>query len=513
MEVLKKYKAQFRFHLILNLAFGFWIVYASFSHYPLNAPKAYVMYFLHFVLLQFSVFGLLYLLSLVRWLFLLLFPPVFLILSIAAFWVYTQDIAMSHSVVRATLETKPDIVAELISLPFVLHFVASIALLIWILREYKKVRHANPVKSPLLIAALLGIVCYNVAEDLKYGIFTRRLPYNVAQSVALYLAQPDLSLKTVDGTLPTNDSPINVVFILGESVRADHMQLNGYARQTNPLLSKRKNIVSFRNTYTPMTYTAESLMQLLTDAPFGDDYTKPKYSLIDVLNHAKIPTHWIGNQTPEVGYETFINQCKTQKILDPFHSEASFRKAYDEKLLPEFREIYRPKQRQFSVMHMMGSHWWYETRYPDAFRKYMPVIKSKLIGANSAEEMVNSYDNTILYLDYFLDAAIGEIEKNDSETLLIYLADHGEMLGENNMWLHAQPGNGVANPAMLIWYSDGFAEKHPEIVGKLVSAKNGTVKLDFLFPSILGLYGIGNVPYDGAKSIFRTNQRSDKSSR
>lgn len=502
MEVIKKYKSQFFFHLFLNVVFALWIVYASFSHYPLHDLKAYVMYFLHFVLLQFSVFGLLYLLTLNRWIFRIVFPPLFLVLSIAAFWVYTQDIAISHSIVRAAFETKPDVAAELISFPFALHFLVSVALVAWILKRYQKVAHISALKSPLLIAAILGIVCLYTVERIKYGTFTRRLPYNVAVAISQYYHQPTLVLTPVRQTLKSGESPINVVFVLGETVRADHMQLNGYRRQTNPLLSKRPNVISFANTYTPMTYTAESLPQLLTDAAFGDDYIQPKYSLIDVLNHARIPTTWIGNQTPEISYEVFINQCASQKILDPFHSELSFRKAYDEKLLPEFKKIFHPEQRQFSVLHMMGSHWWYETRYPDAFRKYKPVIKSKLVSANTPEEMINSYDNTILYLDYLLDKLIGEIEKTGGETLLIYLSDHGELLGEDNMWLHAQKGKGVSNPAMLVWYSDGFAQNHRQIVQKLQTMRQKKIDLDFVFPSIIGLYQIEGVGYNREKNIF-----------
>ncbi|SCY02612.1 phosphoethanolamine transferase [Flavobacterium caeni] len=503
MEVLKKYKPQLRFHLLLNVVFGLWITYASFVHYPLNDLKAYVAYFGHFLLLQFSVFGFLYLMALRRWLFVLVFPPVFLLLSVAAFWVYTQDIAIAHGIVRAAFETKPDVAADLISLPFAIHFLLSVGWVVWLVKGHRKITHPEPLRSPLMALALVGIVCFYLAEHFKYGIFTRRLPYNVAVAVDEYAARAPLAFQKIDGTLASNKQPINVVFVLGETVRADHMQLNGYARQTNPLLAKRHNIVSFADTYTPMTYTAESLQQLFTDAAFDDDYSQPKYSLFDVLRQAQIPVHWIGNQTPEISYESFIDQCATQKILDPFHSELSFRKGYDQELLPEFEKSYRAGRRQFHVLHMMGSHWWYETRYPDAFRKFQPVIKSKLIGANSMQEMVNSYDNTILYLDYFLDKTIARLEKEPSETLLIYLSDHGEMLGEDGRWLHAQPGKGVSNPALLVWYSDGFAAAHPQVVQKLQAMRNQKIDLDFLFPSVLGLYGIEGIPYDHAKNVFR----------
>src|SRR5690606_13202239 len=145
---------------------------------------------------------------------------------------------------------------------------------------------------------------------------------------------------------------------------------------------KRSNIISFSDTFTPFTYTAQSLRQILTDATFTDDYSQPKYSLIDVLNKAGIESNWIGNQTPEKSFEIFKNQARFSTIIDPMHSELSFQKAYDDQLLPDFKRVFIPGKNQFTVLHMMGSHWWYETRYPETFRQFLPVIDNKHIGSN-----------------------------------------------------------------------------------------------------------------------------------
>ena len=501
MEVLKKYKYQFQFHLVLNAVFAVLVTCASFSHYPLHDVKGYSTYLLHLLVLQFTVFGFLYLLALSRWVFVLLFPIIFIILSLAGYFVYFQDIAISHSVIRATMETKPDIALELLSWPLMLYVSLAFTAVFLIVKLRLKTQH--PFRSPLTILALIGIVGFYALENYKYGILTRRLPYNIQVATSEYFNENKLALHAVKQELKSNSNEIKVVFVLGETVRADHMQLNGYKRNTNPLLSKRRNVISFANTYTPKTYTAESVQQLLTNASFSDDFSQPKYSLIDVLNHANVQTNWIGNQTPEISYEVFIKQCRTQTILDPFHSELSFKKAYDLAMLAPFRTVFTAQPRQFTTLHMMGSHWWYETRYPNAFRKFLPVIKSKNIASNSQQEMVNSYDNTILYLDYFLNQTITLMEQDKGETLLIYLSDHGELLGENNQWLHAQAAKSVSNPAMVIWYSDAFAAKHPEWILRLDEIKKQKLDLEFLFPSILGLFGVEGIPHDGHKNIFR----------
>lgn len=502
MVAVKKYKAQIIFHLLLNLVFAAMVTYASFVHVPLSAFKDHLLYFGHLLLLQWAVFGFLYLISIHRWIFSLLFPLVFLLCSLVSYWVYVQDIAISYHIVQASLESKPDIVVDLISFPLVLHFLLSVLICVVFIR-YRCQLKGNQAKSPLLLLALAGIFIFVGIEHAKKGLFSRRLPFNIAYSMQEYFAKNELKLKPVPKTTRCVNDSLNIVLILGESVRADHLHLNGYARNTNPLLSKRQQLISFTRAYTTNTYTAKSLPQIFTDASLQDEYTQSKYSLIQVLNQAGIETLWIGNQTPEKRYELFINQSKFHKILDPLHSELSFQKQYDGSLLPEFKKVFRPGRNQFTVLHMIGSHWWYETRYPNAFRKFTPVIRSKHIPSNAPQEMINSYDNTLLYLDYFINETIEAILPKNSNTLVIYLSDHGESLGENGQWLHAQSGKELTNPALLFWYTPQFSAKHPDIVSKLEANRQQTIGLDFFFQTILDLYQVQGIDYSKDKIIYR----------
>lgn len=502
MEVIKKYKYQIYFHLFLNLVIFFLITISNYWHLPLVGLSDRLHYFIHALLLQFSLFGYLYFLSIYRLVFKTLFTILFLFFSFISFWMYSQDVIISENIIHIALDTKMDIVYDLISFQFLFYLGFIFFVLFLILRFHNKIQ-VNQIKSPLLFFALFSFSIYYIVNMYRVGTFYYRIPYSFYFSVKNYCNKNDVNLKPIEYNLNSASDSLNVVFILGESVRADHLQLNGYKRETNPFLSKRKNLVSFPKAYTTNCFTAISIPQILTNAALKDDYKDPKYSLIDVLNKAEIHTNWIGNQTPEKGYQTFINQSVNNIIIDPLHSDMSFIKDYDQELLPYFSKQFNLHKKQFLVMHMMGSHWWYETRYPKKFRKFIPVISSKYVPANSASEMINSYDNTILYLDNFINQTINEIEKTNSNTILIYLSDHGEMLGENNQWLHAQDNKVLTNPALIIWYSDKFYKKNKILVEILASNQSKKTDLDFFFHSIIDLYQIDKIEYNKNKSIFR----------
>ena len=502
MEVLKKYKTQLFFHLFLNFVFAAFVTFASFIHIPLIGYSDHFLYLLQLILIQFSVFGFLYFLSINRLFFSIVFPFVFIVFATASYWVYIQDIAITKNIIQVSMGTKSDIITDLITFPFLLFLFFALLFALFIIHFRNKIT-INPLKSPLLYFAIVGVLTYPSFEFIKMGIFNRRLPFNLVASTRDYFNQNQLLLKPITTTLKSANDSLNIVFILGESVRADHLQLNGYPRNTNPFLSKRKNLISFPNTFTTNTCTALSVPQILTDASLSDDYSKPKYSLIEILNHANIETNWIGNQTPENSYEIFIKQSRFNTIIDPLHSELSFQKDYDIQLLPVFKTVFNPTKKQFTTLHMIGSHWWYETRYPDSFRKFKPVIESKHIPSNSKQEMINSYDNTLMYLDYFINETIKLVEKENSNTLLIYLSDHGEMLGKNGLWLHAQSDKELMNPALILWYSDKFKEKNPTVITQLQANRSKKIALDFFFQSILDLFKIEGIDYKKDNLIYQ----------
>tara|TARA_R110001606_G_scaffold296369_1_gene444134 strand:+ start:607 stop:2112 length:1506 start_codon:yes stop_codon:yes gene_type:complete len=500
MEKLRL-KQEIKFHLGLNILIAIFITIASYVHIPFGNFKACLIYLCHFLLLQFSVFGFVYIFSLFHKIFRILFPVLFLIIASLSFWVYTQDITIGVALIQATLEANMDIAIDVLSLEFILYLsVALVSLLLWI-RKFKHSKF-SAIKSPLLVVAIIGVSVFFLVENYKYGTLKRKLPYNVYYSFVSYLKKPNLKLKDVKENILTKEENLHIIFVLGESLRADHLSLNGYNRNTLPKLTQQKNLVSFQKVHTPLTYTAISVPQILTDKSINETKSRELVSLYSVLEQANFSTEWIGNQSLEKSYENIVNTNKSVTIIDKFHSVLSFKKQKDLNLLQYFSVDSLSENNKISTLHMIGSHWYYNSRINADFEHFKPIVASKYVGASTKEQLINSYDNTILYLDYFLNDLINKLEKSSKKTILIYLSDHGETLGEDGKWFHAQEHKASKNPAMLVWFSDNFEKSYPLKVDKMKLKKNDSITTDFLFHSILDLSNIQGFKYQKEQSIF-----------
>ena len=92
-------------------------------------------------------------------------------------------------------------------------------------------------------------------------------------------------------------------------------------------------------------------------------------------------------------------------------------------------------------MHQLGNHGpAYSKRYPKTFEKYTPVCEDEQLQKCSRQSIINAYDNSVLYTDHFLAGVIDWLKgMKGMDTGLLYVSDHGENLGENNLYLHGAP--------------------------------------------------------------------------
>ena len=164
------------------------------------------------------------------------------------------------------------------------------------------------------------------------------------------------------------------------------------------------------------------------------------------------------------------------------------------------------------VLHMMGSHGpTYFKRYPESFRRFLPACDTADLQNCTREQIINTYDNTILYTDYVVSSVIDILKKYpELESSMIYISDHGESLGENNIYLHGLPyaiaPEEQKKVPMILWLSQKLRDKTD--YGCLQKkGQNGRYSHDNFYHSVLHLAGIKSLTYNSGLDWFENCSR------
>ena len=263
------------------------------------------------------------------------------------------------------------------------------------------------------------------------------------------------------------------------------------------------NLVSLTDIYGAECFTHTSVPQIMTRADSANPQRAyDEQSFVTIFKDAGFRTTWIANQESVATYAYFMNECDTLIYVNGDKSVYTFDKWLDEDILPHLEnELKDDNPTQLHILHSIGSHWWYNSHYTDEFERYTPVIKSRVVSSNTQEEMINSYDNTILYTDYFIKETIDLIR--DKKSILIFLSDHGESLGEDGYYLHGADRPELHYPAAFVWYSDKYAQSFPDMIENLKDNSDKKYRSDYLFHSIIDAADITTEYIEPQLSIFR----------
>lgn len=303
------------------------------------------------------------------------------------------------------------------------------------------------------------------------------------------------------------------ILIVGETSRAANFSLGGYDRETNPLLAK-DNVVYFPKTSSCGTATAVSVPCMFSNMPrtgYDESLAHHQEGLLDIIQRAGIQVLWNDN---DGGCKGACDRVPHQDVTDlKLPGECINGECYDEVLFHGLEQaIDNMRGDGVIVLHTIGSHGpTYYNRYPPAFRRYTPTCDTSEIQSCSQEQLKNSYDNTILYVDYIVDKAIKLLQSKQDKftTSLVYLSDHGESLGENGVYLHGLPYT-IAPEAqkhvpMLVWLSDDYQKRYGINYSCLQKqAKENDYSQDNLFSTMLGMTGVETQEYRAADDILAT---------
>ncbi len=308
-----------------------------------------------------------------------------------------------------------------------------------------------------------------------------------------------------------DDYPTVLIFVLGETARAANFSLDGYQRETNPLL-KKQDIVYFTEMTSCGTATAVSVPCMFSHMLKKDfDQTDAKFTqnLIDLMQSVDYDVIWKDNDDGCKGVcDRVLNTERMVKTNNPKYCNGKY--CYDEVLLDGFEDIIKNiKKDTVIVLHTMGSHGpTYYQRYPENFKKFQPTCDTADIQNCSSEQIINTYDNTILYTDYIISSLIDVMKKYPQfESGLVYVSDHGESLGENNIYLHGMPykiaPSEQTQVPMVLWMSEAMKKwDYVDYECMKKQAAQNTYSHDNLFHSILGLLEIDTQEYEKTYDIF-----------
>ena len=471
--------------------------------------------------------------------FRLVIKPVLIVLlvatSAASYFMNQYGVVIDKSMVQNVLETDAHEATELFSWSlgatvFLLGIVPSLVVArarIHFPEGSRGValRFGNAVVSLAVAGLLLMLFFKSLAPALREHRELRYLltPTNYVQAVHGYV-RARLSGPLVVAPLGTDamkgmawaGKPRKTVTIIvvGETARAQSFSLNGYSRNTNPMLSRQAGLINFTNFHSCGTATAISVpcvFSALGRENFSDDKARRQEGLLDVLSHAGFTVLWRDNNS---GCKGVCDRVTYESLAIPDRSDPLCKgdECFDERLLDGLPEMIRDARNDLViVLHQKGSHGpAYARRYPAGFGRFGPVCDAADFEKCSPESITAAYDNTILYTDYFLSKAIDLLrdsgEQLGVDTSLVYFSDHGESLGENNLYLHGAPYM-IAPPEqthvpMMLWMSQGFSERFRIDLTCLNARTHQSFSHDNIFHSVLGMLNVNTAVFNPRLSLF-----------
>ncbi|WP_342653395.1 phosphoethanolamine--lipid A transferase [Pseudomonas sp. F3-2] len=301
------------------------------------------------------------------------------------------------------------------------------------------------------------------------------------------------------------------VLVVGESARAENFGILGYSRDTTPQLKKERGLLTFTDVHSCGTETAVSVPCMFSNMGRKDydaSAAKNEEGMLDVLKRAGLDVVWRDNQSGCKGTCDRVTLQDVSNLKDPVL--CSNNECRDEILLQGLQSfIDNLSKDTVLVLHQMGSHGpEYFKRYPKEFEKFTPVCESNALNNCTRESIVNGYDNTLLYTDHVLASLIDILRTNQNkvDTAMVYLSDHGESLGEYNLFLHGTPymlaPDQQKHVPMIAWFSDNYQQSFAVNTHCLQKERDTPLSQDNLFHSMLGLLKVNTSVYNPALDMF-----------
>ncbi len=468
-----------------------------------------------------------------RWMKPLWFAVV-LLAAVVQHYMLSYRIVMDPSMVANAMQTDANEVRDLLSWRMLLNVLLVAALPGWALWRVRipPMRVVSQLWRNLLLLfavfalAAAAIVAMNrqLAPLMRNNVHLRYMMnpvaslYSTGAAVGRPLFKHSRKLIPVSGgaalgaSYAAQKKPPLFVLVVGETARADHFALNGYARNTTPELAAR-NVLSYREVHSCGTNTLASVPCMFS--PLGkqafearkDDYE----NLMDVLQASGLAVFWLDNQAG--GCKGVCDRIPHASAFDGLDEGVKNALCEGDECLDDVmlkgldaRLAALPAERRAKgvvlVMHQMGSHGpAYYKRSSADMKRFVPECKTNALAECSHAELINGFDNSIAYTDRFLGQTIDWLKGQSAQydTGLLYLSDHGESLGEYGLFLHGVPYSFAPEVQkhipMVTWFAEGMTTRRRLSRSCMQAGLDIPLTHDNLYHTVLGLMDVTTPTY------------------
>lgn len=456
---------------------------------------------------------------------------VFLLSSIAAYFMDSYNVIIDSTMIQNAMMTDTAEFMDLLNIKLILYFfILGIlpAIVVYKVRiDDVSLKTALFSRLKLVLVLLFLITSQLLLFSKTYASFFREhkelryytnpvtYVYSASKYIRSMLATGNIEVGPIgqDARVPHADAHRELtILVIGETARADRLSLNGYARNTNPLLAN-ENVISFTNMHSCGTSTAVSvpcMFSMYNKDEYDDEKGKSSENLLDVLSHAGIHVLWRDNNSDSKGVALRVQY---EDYKSPGVNPDCDIECRDDGMLEGLQDYIDTQQEGdiLIVLHQMGNHGpAYYKRYPESFEKFTPVCKTNHLDQCSETEISNAYDNAILYTDFFLSKVITLLKQNMNrfETAMLYMSDHGESLGEGGVYLHGLPyfmaPDTQTHVASIFWFGDNYDEINIDSVRQKADMD---FSHDNLFHTVLGLMEVDTSVYNRELDIIYFDQQ------
>ncbi|WP_295578546.1 phosphoethanolamine transferase [uncultured Lamprocystis sp.] len=303
---------------------------------------------------------------------------------------------------------------------------------------------------------------------------------------------------------PADGSGLNVVLVIGESLRQSSWSLGGYARETAPRLAREAGLVAYSDATAAASLTRTSVPLMISRATAVDpDRHLEEKTLLGLFSEAGYRTWWLSNQFKLGINNTTITAHAAEADEVAFFNGSELEKTpFDEVLLaPLAQTLSRPGPTyRFVILHTMGNHWDYNYRYPETFDHWQPSLRGMTdyaIGEPGIEtNMINAYDNATRFTDHILAEIIALLKSAQRPGVLIFMPDHGENLFDDarRLTAHAHDTAWELRVPLVFWATESYRTQYPHIWQQVTAHRDAPVSADNLFYSVAEL---GQITFSG----------------